>query len=275
MGSGSRFSLEIQSPPAGPGGIGTPGEFPCLFDARPGQAQTPGPARRRPSARGGRHISLPALQASGSPPTSRPIPRPSSPTIAWAAARACGDSSAATSSDEDKVDFGASDAALQDNDIAQVPDGVVMLPVTAGGVALAYNLPDVPQDLKLSRRAYAGIFLGEIKNWNDPLIAAANPGVKLPETHHRDGGAAGRQRHHFRLHQTPRRHQRKVAEPIRPVHAGGLARKRHAGERQRRRGRTSPPFGGRLGLCRVRIRHQYGLQIALLENKAGKFVAAQ
>jgi len=82
--------------------------------------------------------------------------------------------------DEDKVDFGASDAALQDQEIAQMPDGVVMVPVTAGGVALAYNLPGVPQELKLSRRAYAGIFLGEVKNWNDPLIAAANPGVKLP-----------------------------------------------------------------------------------------------
>src|SRR5271157_2069965 len=82
--------------------------------------------------------------------------------------------------DEEKVDFGASDAALQDNEIAQAPDGVVVVPVTAGGVALAYNLPDVTPELKLSRRAYAGIFLGEIKNWNDPLIAAANPGVKLP-----------------------------------------------------------------------------------------------
>ena len=82
---------------------------------------------------------------------------------------------------EDKVDFGASDAALQDNEIAQVPDGVVMLPVTAGGVVLGYNLPDVTQQLRLSRQAYAGIFLGEITNWNDPLIAAANPGVKLPK----------------------------------------------------------------------------------------------
>jgi phosphate transport system substrate-binding protein len=81
----------------------------------------------------------------------------------------------------DRVDFGASDAAMQDGEISQVPGGVVMLPVTAGGVALAYDLPDVPDRLKLSRRAYAGIFLGEIKTWNDPVIAAANPGVKLPK----------------------------------------------------------------------------------------------
>jgi len=82
---------------------------------------------------------------------------------------------------DERVDFGASDAAMQDAEISQVPEGVVMLPVTAGGVALAYNLPDVQGDLKLSRRAYAGIFLGEIKSWNDPVIQAANPGIKLPK----------------------------------------------------------------------------------------------
>ncbi len=49
--------------------------------------------------------------------------------------------------DEDQVDFGASDAALRDDQIAQVAGGVVMLPVTAGGVVLAYNLPGITQDL--------------------------------------------------------------------------------------------------------------------------------
>lgn len=82
--------------------------------------------------------------------------------------------------DDERVDFGASDAAMQDTEISQVPSGVVMLPVTAGGVALAYNLPDVHEELKLSRQAYVGIFLGQVKTWNDPLIAACNPGVTLP-----------------------------------------------------------------------------------------------
>ena len=61
-----------------------------------------------------------------------------------------------------------------------MPRGVVLLPVTAGSVVLAYNLPDVPE-LKLSRRAYAGIFLGEIREWNHPLIAQSNPGIRLPK----------------------------------------------------------------------------------------------
>lgn len=82
--------------------------------------------------------------------------------------------------EEEKIDFGASDAAMRDDEMAKVPKGAILLPVTAGSVALAYNLPDV-KDLKLSRNAIAGIFLGQIKSWNDPTIAKANPGVKLPK----------------------------------------------------------------------------------------------
>jgi len=82
--------------------------------------------------------------------------------------------------DEDRVEFGASDSAMSDAELAQTNNETLMVPVTAGCVVLAYNLPGFHGDLKLSRTAYAGIFLGEIKNWNDPLIAQSNPGVKLP-----------------------------------------------------------------------------------------------
>jgi phosphate transport system substrate-binding protein len=78
------------------------------------------------------------------------------------------------------VDFGASDAAMSDEEISKVPSGVVLLPMTAGSIVLAYNLPGVT-DLKLSRDAYTGIFLGKVTQWNDPLIAKDNPGVKLPD----------------------------------------------------------------------------------------------
>jgi len=83
--------------------------------------------------------------------------------------------------EEEKVDFGASDAAMSDADIASAGNNALMIPVTAGCVVLAYNLPSFQGELKLSRRAYAGIFLGEIKKWNDPLIAQSNPGIKLPD----------------------------------------------------------------------------------------------
>jgi len=84
-------------------------------------------------------------------------------------------------SEDQRVDFGASDAAMQDAELAQADNNVLMVPATAGCVVLAYNLPGIQATLRLSRRAYAGIFLGEIRNWNDPLIAQSNPEIKLPD----------------------------------------------------------------------------------------------
>ena len=78
------------------------------------------------------------------------------------------------------VDFGASDAAMKPEDMAKVEGGVQLLPMTAGSIVLAYKLDGV-DGLQLSRQAYTGIFLGKVKRWNDPLIAKANPGAKLPD----------------------------------------------------------------------------------------------
>jgi len=58
--------------------------------------------------------------------------------------------------------------------------GVQLLPMTAGSIVLSYNLPGGPQELKLSREAYAKIFLGQVTTWNDALIAQANPGAMMP-----------------------------------------------------------------------------------------------
>ncbi len=79
------------------------------------------------------------------------------------------------------VDFGASDTAMKDDEIAKVTKGAVLIPVTAGSIVMAYNLPDV-KDVKLSREVYTNIFLGKITKWNDPAIAKLNDGVKLPDT---------------------------------------------------------------------------------------------
>lgn len=78
------------------------------------------------------------------------------------------------------VDFGASDVAMKDDEIQKVQKGVILLPVTAGSIVLAYNLPDVPE-LKLPRAVYTDILLGKITSWDDPLIAKANPSAKLPK----------------------------------------------------------------------------------------------
>jgi len=82
---------------------------------------------------------------------------------------------------EGTVDFGASDAALTDEEIASVKRGAVLIPVTAGSIVLAYSPEGLPPHLKLSRAVYADIFLGKITKWNDPRIAAINPGVTLPD----------------------------------------------------------------------------------------------
>ncbi len=81
---------------------------------------------------------------------------------------------------QELVDFGASDVAMTDDEIAKVSRGVILLPMTAGSVVLAYNLSDV-SGLKLSREVYVDILLGKITNWNDPKITAINPGITLPD----------------------------------------------------------------------------------------------
>jgi phosphate transport system substrate-binding protein len=66
------------------------------------------------------------------------------------------------------VDFAASDAAMTDAEMAQVKEGVQLLPMTAGTIVLAYNLPGNPQGLKLSREVYPKIFLGKSRNGTIP-----------------------------------------------------------------------------------------------------------
>jgi phosphate transport system substrate-binding protein len=81
---------------------------------------------------------------------------------------------------DENVDFAASDAAVTSEQAAEVQRGAQCLPVTAGSIVLAYNLPGV-DNLNLTREAYAGIFLGKITKWNDKAIADANPSAKLPD----------------------------------------------------------------------------------------------
>ena len=77
------------------------------------------------------------------------------------------------------VDFGASDAAMTDAEIAKVKQGVILVPTAGGAISVVYNAPGV-NNLKLSRATLPAIFSGEITQWNDPKIKADNPGVNLP-----------------------------------------------------------------------------------------------
>jgi len=80
------------------------------------------------------------------------------------------------------VDFGASDAPMTGKQDTAAGATVLHIPITAGAVVVSYNLPDVKDTLKFTPDVLANIFLGKITKWNDPAIAAANPGVKLPAT---------------------------------------------------------------------------------------------
>ncbi len=79
-----------------------------------------------------------------------------------------------------KVDFAASDNYLKADDVAKVEGGIIQLPTAAGMIVLAYNLPGVKGRLNLPQDVYVDIFLGKIRNWDDPRIRAANPTLHLP-----------------------------------------------------------------------------------------------
>ena len=78
------------------------------------------------------------------------------------------------------VDFGASDGPMSDDNLAKAPGKILHIPTVAGADVVAYNLPGNPP-LKLDADTIAGIFLGQIKKWNDQKIASLNPGAKLPD----------------------------------------------------------------------------------------------
>jgi phosphate transport system substrate-binding protein len=78
------------------------------------------------------------------------------------------------------VDFGASDGPMSDENLAKAPGKLLHIPTVAGAVVMSYNLPASPA-LVFDGETVADMFLGKIKKWNDPKIAALNPGVKLPD----------------------------------------------------------------------------------------------
>ncbi|AWB09561.1 phosphate ABC transporter substrate-binding protein, PhoT family [Thermodesulfobium acidiphilum] len=77
------------------------------------------------------------------------------------------------------TDFSASDAYMSEKEMQAVPGGVVTIADAAGAVSISYNIPGV-NDLVLDGKAIADIYLGKIKDWNDPYLKKLNPGVNLP-----------------------------------------------------------------------------------------------
>lgn len=82
---------------------------------------------------------------------------------------------------EQTVDFGATDGPMTDEELAAARGGKVLhFPSVLGADVVTYNLPEVTQPLRLTGEVVADIFLGTITKWNDPRIAADNPGAALP-----------------------------------------------------------------------------------------------
>jgi phosphate transport system substrate-binding protein len=169
------------------------------------------------------------------------------------------------------VDFAASDVAMTDEDIAQVESGVIMVPMTAGSVALAYNLPGLDKPLKLSREAYAGIFLGEVNQWNDPQIIATNPNVTLPNLPiilvHRSDGSGTTAALTAHLSAVSPEWSQQVGSGLNVTWPTGVGIKSNAGVSAQ-----IQQAEGAIGYVEYSYAKKLGLSVAALENQAGNFI---
>lgn len=159
------------------------------------------------------------------------------------------------------VDFGASDVAMKDEEIKQVSRGALMLPVTAGSVVVAYNMPGVT--LKLSRQQLADIFLGKITNWNQ--IGGSNQAIKI--IHRADGsGTTGVFTKH--LSAISSEWKSKVGEGKTVQWPTGIGAKGNEGITA-----TIKQTKGAIGYIEYGYAKLNKLATAQLQNKAGKYIS--
>lgn len=169
------------------------------------------------------------------------------------------------------VDFAGSDIAMTDEQMSQVKRGVVLIPMTAGSVVIAYNVPNVSSGLKLSRTVYSDIFLGQIQRWNDARIARLNPDVRLPNLPitvvHRSDGSGTTAVFTKHLSAISSQWREEVGSGLNVAWPSGVGIKSNAGvSAQIQQGR------GTIGYVEYSFAQQLGLATAALENRAGKYV---
>jgi phosphate transport system substrate-binding protein len=173
----------------------------------------------------------------------------------------------------DAVDFGASDAALSDAQLASKP-GARLVPVTAGIVVAAYNLPGLGGSLRLSREALADVFAGRIREWDDPRLRADNPGLALP---HRTIGLAVRQDGSGTTYALTS-HLAAVSPAFRERGPGVGTLVSWPANAMRSRGNEGVAgrikvSEGAIGYVEYHFAKRLGLAMAQLQNRAGRFVA--
>lgn len=168
------------------------------------------------------------------------------------------------------VDFGASDFTLTDQQLGEMKP-VLQIPESAGPVCITYNLPGLTKPLQLSPDALAGIFLGKIKSWQDPIIAKDNPGVKLPQqtvvVTHRAEGSGTTNIFTTYLAAVSDEWKTKVGKGSSvnwPVGLGGKGSEGVTGQI-----RQSP---GAIGYVELTYAEQNKLPVAAIKNQAGKYI---
>jgi len=168
------------------------------------------------------------------------------------------------------VDFGATDVPLSNADIKKVARGAIALPTTSGSIAVVYNLPGV-KGLKLSRQVLPEIFLGKIKKWNDPQIAAANPGVSLPNQEiflvHRSDGSGTTAAFTAHLSAISPEWKQAVGTGLNVAWKAGIGIKDNAGISAQ-----IQQTEGTIGYVEYAFAKQLNLATAAIENKAGQFL---
>ncbi len=169
------------------------------------------------------------------------------------------------------VDFAGSDIAMTDAEIAQVSRGIVMLPMTAGSVAVVYNLPKIGSGLKLSREVLSEIFLGKIDRWNDQKIANLNPGILLPDLPiivvHRSDGSGTTAVFTKHLSSISNEWERRVGSGLNVAWPIGFGIKSNSGVSAQ-----IQQAEGTIGYVEYSFAKQLKLSTAALENKAGKYI---
>jgi phosphate transport system substrate-binding protein len=170
------------------------------------------------------------------------------------------------------VDFGATDAPLDDADLKTMPKNVLQIPAVAGAEAVSYNLPNVKQPVKLDGAVLADMFLGNITKWNDPKIAALNAGIPLPPLpvtiSHRSDGSGTTYIFTSYLSAVSPAWKSKVGAGKSvswPVGIGGKGNSGVAG--------VIKQTPGAIGYVELAYAQQNKLSFAMLKNKSGKFVA--
>ncbi len=168
------------------------------------------------------------------------------------------------------VDFGASDAPLTVEKLNEI--GLIQFPMVMGGVVPVTNIAGIkPGELKLSGPVLADIYLGKIKEWNDPAIAKLNPGVKLPQEKitvvaRSDGSGTTFIFTHYLAKVSPEFNE-KVGNNTSvswPAGVGGKGNEGVASYVQR--------LKGSIGYVEYAYALQNKMAYAQLQNKAGKFV---